>query len=212
MFQSSGKKQLVVAACLLCGAFLSPSALAGPIGVSQINGAYQSTDLGVQPEFYPVTFSLTSGHVTGPLLLFGFSVPDLSVTINPPNPLSVSPITFELSNGPSDKVDFTINSSFLSGTDFIDAEMTLVPASNTTGFDFSPLNTALLSLDFSGGGGGGGGGGVSFDPHWAGFTGPVPFQITPTPEPASIVHLTWVGILGVVSYRRRHRRAACAGV
>lgn len=212
MFSLMRRKSFVFVACVLCGAFLGSRAFAGsiPIGASQIDGQYTSTDLGLMSDNPPpsiLSFSLYNGEVTGPTALTSFAVPNMGVTedLTGSSPTTLTDETtgmsdFTLSGGASGTVTYTINSAFVEGSNMIQGEMTL--QSNTTNFDFTGFNTALLSLNF--------GPAVSFDPHWSGFKGPVYFQIIGVPEPASIIHLLWVGLLGVVLYRRQRRRAACA--
>jgi hypothetical protein len=77
------------------------------------------------------------------------------------------------------------------------------PPNNTSGVSLINLNPALLTLTFPQG--------TNLDPSWGPTVEPVLFRITSIPEPASIVHLTWVaGLIGVIAYRKRHRRPAAA--
>lgn len=214
MFRSMPMKQLVVAACLVCSTFGGPTAFAGLIGVSEISGQYQDANLISEGpnNTLPFKFSLTVGSVTGPPGFPAFSVPDENpVTVPKPNPPptptpppSLSTLSFNLTlSGSSEFVDFTISANSVtvagSGSDYIDAEMTL-NSYNLPGYNLSNFDTALLTLDFSLAG-------VNFDANWPPtFTGPVPFGIDPTPEPASIVYLSWAGVFGAIGYRRRYRR------
>lgn len=212
MFSWMRRKSFVLVVSLMCGALLGPRAVAGsiPIGASQIDGEYMNTNLGQVPDNppnFPVSFSLFSGEVTGPTALTSFGVPNMGVTVDPyTTPSSTltdettSTSEFTLSGGASGTVTYIINSASVEGSNLIQGEMTL--QSNTTNFDFTGFNTALLSLYFEPG--------VSFDPHWSGFDGPVYFQISGVPEPASILHLMWVGALGVVGYWEKRRRAVRA--
>lgn len=214
MFRSMRMKPFVVAACLLCGALVGPTAFAGLIGVSEISGQYQDANLISEGpnNTLPFKFSLTVGSVTGPPGFPAFNVPDENpVTVPKPNPPptptpppSLSTLSFNLTlSGSSEFVDFTISANSVtvagSGSDYIDAEMTL-NSYNLPGYNLSNFDTALLTLDFSLTG-------VNFDANWpASFHGPVPFSIDPAPEPASIVYLSWAGVFGGLGYRRRYRR------
>lgn len=215
MFASMRMNPYVIAACLLCGALVGRTAFAGPIQVSEISGKYNDATLISEGPFgnLPLTFSLTSGIVTGPPLFPAFNVPDENpVTVHQPSPPptptpppSLSTLSFNLTLSPpsTEFVDFTISANSVtvagSGSDFIEAEMTL-NSYNLPGYNLSNFDTASLTLDFSLTG-------VNFDANWpASFTGPVPFSIDPVPEPASIVYLTWVGVFGAMGYWRRHRR------
>ncbi len=205
MFQPRWVRRLLLAASLLCGALGNRTAYAGSVVPSQIQGEYASSSLGTQPEQYPVSFSLTSGTVTGPNPPFSsFTASNLNVSMtNPTSPVNLG-TDLILNGGVLGTIDYHIVTSSTSPVLATENEITssLTLASNTTTISLVNLNPAKVTLIFPG---------VDFEPSWTGFSGPVIFFIDPVPEPASIVHLIWVGVLGVLVYWRRHYRGARVG-
>jgi hypothetical protein len=111
---------------------------------------------------------------------------------------------FNLSGGTAGYILYTLNSpKIVSANDNVDAVLRLPPSpppNNTTGISLIFLNPALLRITFPVS--------SSIDPQVGPSVGPVAFfSITPIPEPASIVHLTWVGLLGIICYWKRRRRS-----
>ena len=209
MFRPSWKQRFVATVLLLGGTVAAPTVHADPIPPSEIDGVYGMTDLGNQPEDYPVSFSLSGGLVILPPDLTPFAVADFGVFLpsggkgTPVTLTNISDIThpndFTLSGGILGTIDYHIDSAVLVSPVAFNADIHLM--SNTTSIVLTNLDPAVLIISFPPEQ-------VSFDPHWAGFFGPVTFQIVPAvPEPASIVHLTWVGVFGVVGYWRRRRAA-----
>jgi hypothetical protein len=215
MFRSIWKKQVVVCACLLCGGFVGSTALAGPVPPhppSEISGEYTANTLGSQSQQFPLNFTLSGGVVAGPLPDFaGFTPPDLGVSFDLTGGVLTltdqvtSSSDFNLSGGASGNILYNINLPRLVGPFEINAVLTLAPTpppNNTTGVSLIFLNPSLLSITFPPD--------VNLEPSWGPDVTPVFFDITPIPEPASIVHLTWVGLLGVIGFFRRQRRAVAA--
>ncbi len=207
MLQSPWKNQFVVFACLLCGSFLAPTAYAGPMPPSEIEGEYATKTSGTPTRTIPLIFTLSGGTVSSPEFT-GFSAPEVTVALNLVSGLTVTDDTtgksdFNLSGGTAGYVHYTLSSpKIANANDDITAVLTLPPIpppNNTTGISLIFLNPALLTITFPVSSG--------IDPQFGPSVGPAAFfTITPIPEPASIVHLTWIGLLGAIGYWRRHRR------
>ena len=191
---------------------LAPTAHTGFITPSEIDGNYE-TNLGTLtlPPQFPLNFQLNNGAITSPSTLFALTPSNLNVSINPTNSSGQVSLGTDLTisgtfSGVTGTIDYTIVSSsslpnLASGNEII-GELTLKSNAITT-IDLTDLNPAVLTITFPSL--------VSLDPHWPpGFKGPVDFTITELPEPASFVHLTWVGVVGAMGYWRRHGRAALA--
>lgn len=206
MFQSVWKKPFVVAACVLCGAFVAQTAHAGPMpppALSEIDGEYETNTLGRTTREIVLNLTLSGGKVGGPNALLGYSAPDLGVQLSNSGTLTVTS-AFDLlspTNPSTVYIDYTLSSPRIANANEITATVRLSPSPpppNTSGVNLINLNPALLTLTFPSG--------TNLDPNFP--PGPIHFSITPipVPEPASIIHLAWVGALGVMGHWRQNRR------
>lgn len=218
MFHPVWGRILVVAVCLSCGVFLVPIAQAGTIVPSQIEGDYAVDTLSPSsnPFLYPWTLTLSEGTVTYPMIppIFGFTATDLTVNIFTTSSLTLSS-TLTLSGkipGPSTETiiySITAGSGRIVNANTIEARLSLVsnktsPNPPPPAISLAKLNPANLILIFPPHE-------VKFEPSFTPPAAPVIFEIVPAPEPASIIHVIWVGLLGLIGWwKRSHRRAAAA--
>jgi len=209
MIQLVGKNPFVIPAFLLCGAFISPRVHAGPMppAPSEIDGEYAFNTIHTPSGNVTLDITLSQGAVSSPRALIGFSAPDLNIKIiqgRGPTLIDVGTgkSDFNLSGGTAGFILYNLSSPKIPTLVEITAVLTLPPTpppNNTSGVSLINLNPALLTLTFPQG--------TNLDPSWGPVIEPVFFSITPLPEPASIVHLTWMGLLGVIGYWKWRRRA-----
>jgi hypothetical protein len=211
MFQPKGKNLFVISACLLFSTYLAASAHAGPMPPSppsEIEGEYTTKTLGTPTRNIPIIFTLSGGKVDSPAFT-GFSAPDVTIALDLTNGVTVTDDStgqsdFNLSGGTAGYIHYNLNSPRIANSnDDIDALVRLAPTpppNNTTGISLVFLNPALLTITFPVS--------SSIEPEVDPSVGAVAFfTITPIPEPATIVHLAWVGLLVIICYWRRNRRS-----
>jgi hypothetical protein len=170
-----------------------------------LDGEYQSLVFKSSQGQVPVVFSLSDGSLTAPNTLsqFDFSVSNLTnVTVSGTNAINLQTTDFKLTST-AGTIDFTIvpSSELLASSSVITSQLTLNSSGTSTSLQpyLVYLGSALLTLYFPPD--------VNLDPSWGNDTVPVLFSITPLPEPPSIVHLAWLGLIGIFCLLRRYYRA-----
>ncbi len=189
------------------GAGGPPGRGAGFPSQTPIDGEYTPSLASTQPpNSHGLSVNLTDGVITAPLgpnKLTGATISDLTATsskllgfttISLENASNVTRVTI---NGPLDIHSIPLYTivyslgppslSFSGAT--IESDVTLVSMTNVPS-GVVPPNPGLLTIIFEPDSGGAT---VNFDPSYPpDYNGPVIFMIDPVPEPASVVHLTWL--------------------
>jgi hypothetical protein len=206
MVRSCWKIQFIVAASLFLGVFVTPMARAGSIiPAKELDGDYGTVQFTSSQGQVPVIFNLSNGSLTNFLTQYDFSAENLHVTVTGTSVIDLGTTDFKMiSTSFPGTIDYTIvpSSQLLAFPNVITSQVTLNSSGTSTSLQpyLVNLGSAKLTLTFPSD--------VNLDPSWGTVTEPVFFSITPLPEPPSIIHLAWLGLLGIICYCRRYYSAA----